>query len=276
MTAALSLSFDNLGEAAAIELGAIAADAPGLGSDPTAIEVVPRLLEDLAKRKLTATFFIEGLNAELYPDLLRRIDAEGHEVGFHAWRHEEWSRLGAVEQSSNLARGVAAFEQLGLEVAGMRPPGGGLGDGGVEVLRAAGLSYGSPAGSGAGVEDGVALLPFDWRHVDASCLLPPLAGVRKQISGSSDQIEPADFVRHVEREVADLAEQGGFAAIVLHPVTFGWLGRQPLESILDLVASAAADRAIEVAPMRELAAQLLADPDRFGGAQLDTTSWATG
>jgi peptidoglycan/xylan/chitin deacetylase (PgdA/CDA1 family) len=276
MTAALALSFDNLGEAAAIELGAIAPDAPEVGSDPTAIELVPRLLEDLAKRELAATFFVEGLNAELYPELLRRIDAEGHEVGFHAWRHEEWSGLTAARQADNLARGVAAFEQLGLEVTGMRPPGGGLGEGGVEVLGGAGLSYCSPAGKGAGVVDGVALLPFDWRHVDASCLLPPLAAVREEISGSPDPIAPADFVGHIDREIARLSAQGAFAVLVLHPVTFGWLGQQSLEAILDLVACASADGEVEVAPMRELAAQLPADPGRFGDAELDTTSWATG
>jgi peptidoglycan/xylan/chitin deacetylase (PgdA/CDA1 family) len=273
MTALLALSFDNLGEAAEIELGAIAPDAPEVGSHPTATESVPQILELLEARGLPATFFVEGLNAELYPELLRRIDTEGHEVAFHAWRHEEWSRLSATEQAENLARGVAAFERLGLKVAGMRPPGGGLGEGGTEVLRKAGLRYCSPAGSGAGVENGVALLPFRWRHVDASCLLPPLFAVREQISGSPEPIEPADFVRHLEREIAGLAETDGLAVLVLHPVTLGWLGQERLGEILDLVAASRSD-AIEVAPMRAIAAQVLADPDRFGGAELDSMSWA--
>ncbi|HEY5976882.1 MAG TPA: polysaccharide deacetylase family protein [Solirubrobacterales bacterium] len=274
--ATLALSFDNLGEAAEIELGAIAPDAPEVGAHRTATETVPRLLERLEAHSLAATFFVEGLNAELYPELLRRIDAEGHEVGFHAWRHEEWSRLRATEQAENLARGIGAFERLGIELAGMRPPGGGLGEGGTGTLREAGLSYCSPAGSGAGVEDGVVLLPFRWRHVDASCLLPPLFAIREEISGSPEQIEPGAFVHHLEREVASLTERGGFAVLVLHPVTFDWLGQERLEEILDLVAEASRGNAIEVATMREIAARVLADPDRFGGAELDTTSWAKG
>ena len=77
----------------------------------------------------------------------------------------------------------------------MRPPGGGLGEGGAGVLREAGLRYCSPAGEGAGVapptaRPSLALLPFQWRHVDATCLLPPLAPVREQMTGSAEPIDP--------------------------------------------------------------------------------------
>ena len=185
----VSLTFDNLGEAAELEMGALEADAP-LGRHETALEVVPRLLGQLDERGIAATFFVEGLNAELYPDLLREIDAHGHEVAYHAWRHEQWAELTAAEQAANLTRGIAAFERLGLEIAGLRPPGGGLGEGGTRVLREAGLSYCSPAGAGTGFANGVALLPFEWRHLDASCVLPPLGAVREQIAGSSNPSSP--------------------------------------------------------------------------------------
>ena len=51
-----------------------------LGRHPTALKVVPGLLDRLNAHGIAATFFVEGLNAELYPDLLREIDARGHEV----------------------------------------------------------------------------------------------------------------------------------------------------------------------------------------------------
>ncbi|MDX6609173.1 MAG: hypothetical protein QOF85_1098 [Solirubrobacterales bacterium] len=268
----LNLSFDNLGEAAELELGALPADAP-LGRHETALAVLPRLLERLAERCLAATFFVEGLNAELYPDLLRGIDARGHEVAYHAWRHEQWADLSVVEQAANLERGIAAFSQLGLEIAGLRPPGGQLGEGGPGVLREAGLRYGSPAGAGAGFGDGVALLPFEWRHLDASCVLPPLGAAREQISGSRDLVEPARFVAWLEAEIERLAAEGGYMAIVLHPFMLGWLGEEHLAALLDRVAAASGEK-IWVARCAEIAEYVAVRSECFGnGAVLDSSSW---
>jgi peptidoglycan/xylan/chitin deacetylase (PgdA/CDA1 family) len=269
----LSLTFDNLGEAAELEMGALAADA-ALGRHETALEVVPRLLGQLEERRIAATFFVEGLNAEIYPDLLGEIDSRGHEVAYHAWRHEQWNQLSAREQAANLERGLAAFRQLDLEISGLRPPGGQLGAGGTSVLRETGLRYCSSAGAGAGFEDGVALLPFQWRHVDASCVLPPLGSAREQITGSPDPIEPAHFGAWLEAGIDRLARDGGYMAIVLHPFMLGWLGEEALSALLDRVADAAAGDEIWVARCAEVAEHLAAHPDHFGnGTVLDTTSW---
>ena len=75
---AVLLSFDNLGEAADLERGT--AQRP-IGDDPSVTVGLPRALEALAALDLRATFFVEGLNAELYPQALRDIAAAGHEVG---------------------------------------------------------------------------------------------------------------------------------------------------------------------------------------------------
>jgi len=270
----LSLTFDNLGEAAELEMGALPADAQ-LGDHFTATEVVPGLLDRLAERELTATFFVEGMNTELYPELLKKIDADGHEVAFHAWRHEQWDEMSAAGQVENLARGVAAFERIGLDISGLRPPGGRLGPGGTAVLHDAGLRYCSPAGAGAGIDGGIALLPFQWRHLDASCVLPPLAGAREQMTGSSDPVEPAAFLVSLERSIGELASTGGYLAIVLHPFMLGWLGDENLAALLDRVAAAASQDELWVARCDEVAEHVLAHPERFGdGTTLDSTSWA--
>jgi peptidoglycan/xylan/chitin deacetylase (PgdA/CDA1 family) len=270
---ALNLTFDNLGEAAELEMGALPAGAL-LGNHVTALEVLPRLLGQLEDRKLAATFFVEGLNAEIYPDLLREINACGNEVAYHAWRHEQWADLTATEQAANLARGVAAFGRLGLEIAGLRPPSGQLGAGGTGVLHEAGLRYCSPAGAGVGIEDGVALLPFEWRHLDASCVLPPLGSAREQIGGSRDPIEPTRFAAWLEGEIDRLARDGGYMAIVLHPFMLGWLGEELLAGLLDRIAATAAGNEVWVATCATTAEHVAAAPERFGnGAVLDTASW---
>jgi peptidoglycan/xylan/chitin deacetylase (PgdA/CDA1 family) len=271
---ALCLSFDNLGEAAELELGALSADAQ-LGEHFTATRALPSLLDLLQKREIAATFFVEGLNAEIYPDLLREIDARGHEIAYHAWRHEQWGDLTAAEQEENLARGIAAFEALGIELAGIRPPGGQLGPGGVGMLHDAGLHYCSPAGEGMGIEDGVALLPFQWRHVDASCVLPALGTVREQMASSPEPLDPDACLAYLEGEVSRLAVAGGFAAFVLHLPMFDWWGEERLNTLLDQLTESSAERRLWLAPCRAAAEHVLAHPDAFrNSATLDPTSWA--
>jgi peptidoglycan/xylan/chitin deacetylase (PgdA/CDA1 family) len=46
-----------------------------------------QILDILRKTHVKATFFICGASAERYPDLVRRIQAEGHEIGNHTYSH---------------------------------------------------------------------------------------------------------------------------------------------------------------------------------------------
>ena len=74
------------------------------GPDPV---WTPRILDILKARGVKATFFVVGRNAEAHPELLRRLVAEGHEIGNHSYTHgnlagmPEWRQrleLGATER----------------------------------------------------------------------------------------------------------------------------------------------------------------------------------
>jgi len=54
------------------------------GPDP---EWTPKILNVLKAAKVKAAFFLVGVNAERYPNLVRRIVAEGHEIGNHTYYH---------------------------------------------------------------------------------------------------------------------------------------------------------------------------------------------
>lgn len=253
---ALCLSFDNL----------------GVDEASSAAGGLPALLERLAERGLAATFFVEGVNAELNPDALREISAGGHEVAYHAWRHEQWDDLSAAEQAENLAHGLAAFAALGIELAGLRPPGGQLGRGGVEILCEAGLRYASPAGQGAGVEDGVALLPFQWRHVDATAMLPGLDPVRELMTGAPDPLDADALAAYLVEQVDRLERDGGFISIVLHLPLLAWLGERNLDALLDRIVGTD----LWVPRHDEVATHVLASSEEFqGGTTLDSTTWTT-
>jgi cellulose synthase/poly-beta-1,6-N-acetylglucosamine synthase-like glycosyltransferase/peptidoglycan/xylan/chitin deacetylase (PgdA/CDA1 family)/spore germination protein YaaH len=60
------------------------------GPDP---EWTPRVLDLLKARGLKATFFLLGVNAEDHPALVRRIVAEGHEIGNHTYSHRNMAEM---------------------------------------------------------------------------------------------------------------------------------------------------------------------------------------
>jgi peptidoglycan/xylan/chitin deacetylase (PgdA/CDA1 family) len=49
--------------------------------------LTPKLLDLLAQKKIKATFFVLGENAQRHPEILKRAVAEGHEIGNHSWSH---------------------------------------------------------------------------------------------------------------------------------------------------------------------------------------------
>ncbi|HEX2607179.1 MAG TPA: glycosyltransferase [Flavisolibacter sp.] len=54
------------------------------GPDPT---WTPKILDVLASRKVPASFFVVGMNAENHIPLVKRIYQEGHEIGDHTFTH---------------------------------------------------------------------------------------------------------------------------------------------------------------------------------------------
>lgn len=46
-----------------------------------------QILDILHARNARATFFVCGKDAELHPEILRRISSEGHTIGNHTWSH---------------------------------------------------------------------------------------------------------------------------------------------------------------------------------------------
>lgn len=87
----------------------------------------PRLLDILAKRHIKVTFFMVGENAAQYPEIVKRILAEGHEIGNHTWSHPDLARLSEDKVRSELQRtDDAIFQAAGVHPKLMRPPYGSL------------------------------------------------------------------------------------------------------------------------------------------------------
>jgi peptidoglycan/xylan/chitin deacetylase (PgdA/CDA1 family) len=83
----------------------------------------PRLLDLLRQRNLKATFYVCGNNAELYPDLLRRMIADGHEIGNHSYNHPNLGKMSQDQVRSQLSRTHEAIVRAtGVAPRTMRPP----------------------------------------------------------------------------------------------------------------------------------------------------------
>lgn len=106
-----------------------------------------RILGLLARHQTQATFFTLGWIAERYPQLVRRIVDEGHELASHGHGHQRASDLSRDEFRDDVTRAKALLEDIGGQaVWGYRAPSFSIGDANLwalDVLQEAGYRYSS-------------------------------------------------------------------------------------------------------------------------------------
>ena len=82
-----------------------------------------RLLEILAGRSVTATFYVLGYVAEQHPQLVNDIAAAGHEIGCHSYWHRRVNELSREEFRADTIRCKTLLENLtGQAVTNYRAP----------------------------------------------------------------------------------------------------------------------------------------------------------
>ena len=83
------------------------------------------LLKGLKKRGVKATFFLLGMQAEKFPDAVKKIAKDGHELGNHTWDHANITKLSDKDYKATLKRTNDVIEELtGKRPKLFRPPGG--------------------------------------------------------------------------------------------------------------------------------------------------------
>ncbi len=87
----------------------------------------PRLLDMVKQRHIKLTFFELGERITQDPEILKRIVAEGHELGNHSWSHPDFARMSDTAVRSELQRTQEAFQEaVGFKPTLMRPPYGAI------------------------------------------------------------------------------------------------------------------------------------------------------
>lgn len=101
-----------------------------------------RLLDMMRGWGISSTWFVPGHSAETYPEIARRIVAEGHEIANHGYLHTH--PKDADDEEQILIRGNESIAKItGARAIGFRSPGAGLSHNMVALLLKHGFSYNS-------------------------------------------------------------------------------------------------------------------------------------
>ncbi|KAI0198800.1 carbohydrate esterase family 4 protein [Astrocystis sublimbata] len=298
--AAIALTLDNMGEAADLDRGLWPASEP-IGTHYSVTEALPCILALLAKHDIHVTYFVEAWNLSVYPDTIDALAHGGHELAWHAWRHEAWGKLEEAAEKANFDRsfgreglegylkskGVSHGEGDGMgrveRYSGFRPPGGLIhGERTLQLCRHYGLDYISPAAESAAMvktgsdEDFIAVLPFKWTTVDALYYMDTFGKLRamKGFPGEDPQT-PTELAKAYIAQIDEAIGNGGFLSLLFHPFLTNLPERMAaMETVVQYLAKKRDEGAIWLARCRDIAAHMHEHPDIVGDdPKWDATSW---
>lgn len=198
------------------------------------------ILELLDRHGVRGTFFIPGLTAERFPDVVRRIAAAGHEIGLHGYAHERFAGKTVPEQIEIIDKSIRILTDLtGAKPKGFRTPSG---DWSVEtpgLLRERGVEYSSSMRGDDkpyrtvidGMETDFIEIPTKWELDDyvamAYNFYPPEPRGQDRIACYRDVLE------NIVAEFDGTRRFGLSISFMFHPQVIGSPGRiQILDSLL--------------------------------------------
>ena len=75
------------------------------------------IIDLLKKYNLKATFFVCGINAEKYPDILKKLVKNGHEIGNHTFSHRNM----IFKKYDTIKNDIQKTDNLITEICGIKP-----------------------------------------------------------------------------------------------------------------------------------------------------------
>ncbi len=83
----------------------------------------PKLLDGLQKRGVKATFFVTGENAEANPDIIKRMQEDGHLIGNHTYSHIQLTRSNRDTFKKELIKTNEVIKEIAdVDASFVRPP----------------------------------------------------------------------------------------------------------------------------------------------------------
>lgn len=197
-----------------------------------------RILDLLDAHSARATFFVLGIVAEQFPELVQRIACEGHEVATHGFNHQRITRLQPGAFQEDLQRSIQVLEAIIQKpVWGHRAAEfslNGSSQWALEMMAAAGLRYDSSIFPIRHPRYGIPGAPRHPYLIETSAgplVEFPLATL--QCLGQNLPVAGGGYLRFlpfslIRRGIQALNRQGHTAVIYLHPYELddAWLDLQ--------------------------------------------------
>ena len=192
---------------------------------------MPRIRALLQRESIPASFFYPAVSALLYPDEVRGVAEDGHEIGIHSWIHEANTTLPPDAERDLTFRAADTLERLARKrPEGIRTASWDFSVDTMSIIRELGLLYDSSlmADDDAyeleadGEPTGVVELPPEWIRDDAvyfnflrfSALRPYTA--------------PSAVLEIFKAEFDAAWEERGLFLLTLHPHISGHRSRMPV------------------------------------------------
>lgn len=252
---------DNLGEAQDVNKGLWPPNQP-TGHHPSVTTTLPRMLDALARHGVRATYFAESWSLAVYPVAVADLRNRGHEVAWHGYQHEPWAAQSPADEDLNFRRSFAAASDAGITYAGFRPPGGTINERTYGLLRRHGVEYVSPLGTFGVGREGVVVLPFEWRGVDALYYMDKFADIREAHGEPRECLAPGAFRDFLLGKIDEVVAAGGYLSVLFHP--FLQTSEERFAVMEDVLQRIAGDPDIWCAPCNEVSQWVREHPSLFG------------
>ena len=189
---------------------------------------VPRIRRLLQHEAIPVTFFYPAVSALLYPEEVRGVAAEGHEIGIHSWIHERNTTLPFETERDLSIRAAEVLSRLaGRDPVGMRTASWDFSPNTLRIIREMKLLYDSSLMADDdpyeltedGVATGIVELPPEWIRDDAVYFnMVRFSALRPYTPPSA-----VEEIFHAEFDVA--FDEGGLFLLTMHPHVTGHRSR---------------------------------------------------
>lgn len=217
---------------------------------------VPRIASIWRHFGIKQTMYVPGWVVETYPDAIKMLVDDGHEIGHHGWLHERTNQISVDDERRVLEAGIAAIEKAtGRPPIGYRSPSGAFSEHTLDLLIEYGFRYDtSLAGDDVpyvleGSKGKLLELPADHPLDD----WPQYVNVKEFNMGMT--IQSPERAMDVFRAEFDAAWQhGGLWSSIWHPFVSGRLARA--QAMVELIEYMQAKGSVWFATMEEIAAHV--------------------